>query len=222
MKHFVKNGTLILGAGLFVFSLTACSGIQNHALAVAEKTEHAANFPSEYSITYEVQEPETNTIAQITKTCDADGNIYYSDEDQTILFLKDGDHFSMYEKNEEGDFTETTGNTLYTEDYVASATAEFTELAEQSKMQYTPGFEETGESSVADRTCRVFENKIGIAGMNTTYVLQVDEETGICLGYQILAETGIFDAETDKTTFSCTNFTDEDVTLAVPEELLAD
>ena len=61
----------------------------------------------------------------------------------------------------------------------------------------------------------MFENTMGVAGMNVTYVLEVDKETGVCLGWNEISETGSFTAEPGKTVFSCTQFTVGDVDLPV-------
>ena len=215
MKKLIKTSFFALASLTLAISMTACSSIQNNALNIAEKTENTVTMPEQYNITYEVQEPEEDAVTLVSKACDAEGNIYFSNANTELLFLNTEGKYRLFEKDADGSFSESISGKLYTTDYIKTATTAFTECTEQSKNQYTPGFKETEESSVLNRPCRVFENKIGISGMNTTYILQVDKETGICLGYNEIAETGIFTSKPSKTVFSCTEFVAGSVTLPV-------
>ena len=218
MKKIEKKLLVIGWAVGMILSMSACasvSGIQEHADQVAEEKENLVTEPEEYSITYEVQEPEDGTITLVTKTCDAEGNIYYSNGERELLFLNEQGRYKLYERSGEDDFTESAVGKLYTSDYIEGETGEFNECAEQTEKQSAPGFSETDETSIAGRTCRVFENTMGVAGMNVTYVLTVDKETGVCMGWDEVSETGSFDAETSEELFSCTEFITEDVTLPI-------
>lgn len=210
-KKFLVVGSMF---GL-VMSMTACSNIQEHAYSIAEKTENVVTMPQQYRITYEVQEPGTETITLLTKACDSEGNIYFSYEETEMMFLKEGSNYLLCEKDANGNFVESTDKKSYTGKYVNTATDVFTELAEQSTMQFTPGFKETEETKVLGRECRVFENKIGVSGMNVTYVMQMDKESGICLGYHEISETGIFTSEPSATVFTCTEFITDKVELPI-------
>lgn len=213
MKNFGKELLLVGCAAGLVLSATACSKIQDHAYSIAEKTENVAAMPEQYRITYEVQKPGEDAVTLVTKARDAKGNIYYSSGAKELLFLEEDGKYRLYEKNENDRFSEDAGGKLYTPDFIDSTAADFKEYAEQSKMQYTPGFKEDEETTVLNRSCRVFKNKVGIAGMNVTYVLQIDKESGICLGYNEVSETGIFTSEPSETVFTCTEFTVDHVEL---------
>lgn len=214
MKIFGKK-LLLAGCAMgLVLSMTACSDIQNHAYAVADQTNHVVTMPAQYSITYEVQNPD-HAVTLVTKSCDAKGNIYFSNGEKEMLFIKNSGEYSLYEKGSDGNFVKAPGGKLYTSDYINTAAADFTECVDQAEMQFTPGFEEAEETMLLGRTCRNFKNKIGVSGMNTTYVLQIDKESGICLGYNEVSDTGIFTSEPSETVFSCTEFITNDVNLPV-------
>lgn len=215
MKNLVKK---LLAAGFAAgaaLSMAGCSGIQAHAYSVAEKTEQAVSMPEEYSITYEVQKPEEDFMTLVTKARDEQGSIYFSDGEIEKLFLNEKGNYRLYERDGDGEFTESPGKKIYTESFIDTATAAFTQCAEQSELQFAPGFEEGEKTTVAGRACHVFTNKMGVGGMNVTYVLQIDEESGICLGYNEVSETGIFTSKPSKTVFSCTEFATENVKLPV-------
>ncbi len=216
MIKSMKTSLLILSSLTLAFSMTACSRIQDHAMSIVEKTNNTVTMPEQYSITYEVQTPEEDVITLISKACDGEGNIYFSGADTELVFLNAGEgKYRLFEKGDDGSLSESTDGKFYTADYINTATEAFIACAEQSKEQYVPGFKEAEESAVLNRTCRVFKNKIGISGMNVTYILLADKETGICLGYNEAAETGIFTSEPSKTVFTCTEFTTDHVTLPV-------
>ena len=53
------------------------------------------------------------------------------------------------------------------------------------------GFSYAGDATVAERTCDLYTNTMGITGLNVTYQLYIDQETGACLGWTEEKETGI-------------------------------
>ena len=97
MKINGKKWMLAGFAAVLALSLTACSGIQEHAYGIAEKTDHAVTMPEQYRITYEVQRPGEESVTRVTKACDAEGNIYFSSGAKEILFLKEGEDYRLYE-----------------------------------------------------------------------------------------------------------------------------
>ena len=213
MKRILKFGTIPFCAAVLAASMTACGSLPLNGSGSSEKT--AVVFPEQYSITYEVQKPGEDAVTLVTRARDGDGNIYFAGGSTELLFLSDGGKYRLYEKDAEGGFTEAAAGKRYTTDYIDTATAAFTACAEPEVNASTPGFDPAEDDTVAGRTCNVFENKIGVAGMNTTYVLQLDQETGVCLGYNELSDTGIFTSEPSKDVFSCTEFRTENVTLPV-------
>ena len=52
---------------------------------------------------------------------------------------------------------------------------------------------------------------MGVKGLNVTYHLCIDQETGICLGWTETKETGIFDSEASEGTFLCVEFLTDSV-----------
>ena len=215
MKQILKLGSLALCTAALALSMTACGSLGGGAAASTGNRDTAVALPAQYSITYEVQKPSEDSISLVTKARDADGNVYFSSGDAELLFLNDEGRYRLYEPDADGNFSESSSGKLYTADYIKTATADFTACAQPDVNANTPGFDETEGTTVAGRTCTVYENKIGVAGMNTTYVLQIDQETGACLGYNELTDTGIFTSEPSKDVFSCTEFLTENVTLPV-------
>lgn len=66
---------------------------------------------------------------------------------------------------------------------------------------------------MAERTCNLYTNAMGVAGLNVTYQLNIDQETDICMGWTEDKETGIFDSEPSEGTFLCTEFQTDSVVL---------
>ena len=215
MKKIIKIGALTFCGAALALSMTACGSLGGSVAGSTGNRDAAVALPAQYSITYEVQKPGEDAITLVTKAQDGEGNVYYASGSTEQLFLNDGGRYQLYEKDADGNFSESSSGKLYTADYIKTATADFTACAQPDVNANTPGFDETEGTTVAGRTCTVYENKIGVAGMNTTYVLQLDQETGVCLGYNELTDTGIFTSEPGKAVFSCTEFLTEDVTLPV-------
>ena len=215
MKRRIQKGLLLFCAAALVLSAAACTDIQEHALHLTEQAKSVVTLPAEYSITYEVREPEEDAITLVTKARDSNGTIYFANGGEELLFVNRAGKYRLLEKKARGNFMETTTGKLYTEDDVETATAAFQECAEQSKIQYTSGFVQMEDSMVLERPCTVFENRIGVEQMNTTYILQVDQQTGVCLSWNEVSDTGIFTSKPSQTIFICTEFVTENVTLPV-------
>ena len=141
MKKTGRKLLFISCMAALVLSVSACAGVQKHAYSVAQKVEETVTMPEQYSISYEVQEPGEEMITLVTKACDAEGNIYFSDGQKEILFLNDEGRYRLYEKSPQGNFSESTSGKLYTDDYVKTETAKFDECANQSEQQTAPNFE---------------------------------------------------------------------------------
>lgn len=189
--------------------LTACSAnISDNN--IAETVNNSVTYPEQYSITYEV-EASTGVVRTITKTVDADGNVYFVSGETEKLYIKDGESYEIYERDDNGVFTVTDEQTAYNRMYVDSDTAEFISYAEQSKKQFIPGMESIGEEEILGRTCLVYGVVLGNDNTGISYSFYVDKETGICLGFDSDKSAAGFELGTDGEVFICTEFITEDV-----------
>lgn len=100
----------------------------------------------------------------------------------------------------------------YTAVYVKEDTKPFMEYAEISKKQSAPTVSNTGEGEVAGRTCDGYEIKTGAGDLIKTYTVQVDKETGICLGWQTSSKINTINTGED-ISFTCVDFQTENIIL---------
>ena len=169
-------------------------------------------MPEEYQITYEKHNIDA-TISTICCAKDAEGNIYFQNGDEKIWFMREENGYVEMQLDANGVLIQIEDGVLVTDEYVAEATEIFLMCVQESDKALAPGFELVGEQVVAGRTCDVYENKLGIENMNVTYSVLIDRETGICMGWQENADTGMFESNTDIGTFICTEFVTEGVEL---------
>ncbi|MBQ8345506.1 MAG: hypothetical protein IJY42_04475 [Clostridia bacterium] len=202
-KKFVR---LCLSICLLATLLTGCT------LPTADGINSTVTLPSVYRITYEVKASD-GVIHTVSRAQDANGNLYFRSGVTELLFLKDGNDFVLYEKDENGAFTTKEGIKV-DQEYAKEATEEFFTYAEQSKKKYLPGIKETGEATVLNRTCKVFEVSVGIESHRVSYSYYVDTETGVCLGFDSSMILANISLDTNDTVFTCTEFATECADLA--------
>lgn len=205
MKH-LKTIILfaLVGATLLLF---AGCGIDWPS---ADEIDNSVTLPEQYSITYEVETPE-GVIRTIKKTVDADGNVYFKSGDIEKLFVKDGNLYALYTKDADGNFTALDTSNAYNQSYVDTETAGFMTYAEQSKKQFIPGMESSGEEVRLERTCLVYTIKLGGDNTGISYSFYVDKDTGICLGFESDKHIAGSDLGADGEVFRCTEFVTENI-----------
>jgi len=182
---------------------TAClfTGCKNFT----EEIINAVQYPNEYLSEYEIVTKE-NTVVSIAKGKDCEGNYYYDDGENSYLYLLDGENYAISVKTD-GEWT-ATGEKV-TEKYVDEKTEPFKAYAEKSREKFNGSFKETQKSSYLSRSCIDYELTINLWLFKQSYLLCIDETTGICLSFTGTATT--FGSVTDKTGFKCLTFQTENV-----------
>lgn len=220
MRSYKK---ILTGAVCGAFLLTVLGGLTACGMFngnIADTVENSVTYPEQYSITYEAED-ENGAVRTVTKTVDADGNIYFASGETEKLFVKDGDMYRLYQRDVDGEFVAADGQTAYEQETVDSETSEFASFAEQSKNQFIPGMESSGEEEVLGRTCYVYGVKIGSDNNGISYAFYVDKETGICLGFESSMSAAGVALGADGEAFACTEFLTEEIptlTELLPEE----
>lgn len=169
-------------------------------------------LPSEYWITYEMENGD-GTISRITMAKDGEGNLYFQNGGEELWFLADGSGYVQAVPDEDGVLSPVSTGTILKESSVQKSTAAFWDCVETSDKLIAPGFSHAGTATVVERTCDLYTHTMGVAGLNVTYNLYIDQETGICMGWTEDKETGIFDSEPSEGTFLCTEFQTDSVVL---------
>ena len=206
-------------AGVLLISFAGCSAVpegnpdtntssQAADVSASGGPESALNvvtIPEQYSITYEVESAE-GVVYTVQKIKDADGNIYFRSSEEELLFLANGNNYILYQPDGSGNFSADDQNVLYNSTYVETATGKFMEYAEKSQKQFIPGMESTGDQIVSGRECAVYTVETGVANFSVVYQLYVDQETGICLGWEEEKAISGHELEADGEVFRCTEF----------------
>ncbi len=205
MKKIITLIASALLAVIMISGLCSC-GLLDKADAISK----AVTYPEQYSITYDIENTD-GVHTTIKKTVDAEGNVYFLSADSEMLFIKNGNTYTLYEKNTEGVFVASGTTETYNATYVKNATAKFSEYAEQSKNQFMPTAKNKGEQTILDRACSVYEVKLGGENNGIKYSYYVDNETGICLGFESGKSIAGFDLGADDEIFTCTEFIISDV-----------
>lgn len=200
---FLKKIWILIFTVLALFSLSSCE------LPSADDINDSVEFPESYSIMYQVKNKE-GVIKTVIKTVDSEENVYFKSGKEELLFIKSSESYTEYKKDSDGAFVATEDISV-DESYIEKATEEIKEYAEQSKKQYIPGMKSRGEQELLGRNCKVFGIKLGGDSHNVSYSYYVDEETGICFGFEsdmLLADNSV---PTDDTMFTCTEFITKDI-----------
>lgn len=213
-----------IAASLLLIAMAGCAADGNAvAEAAAPSTENniqdtqvpdssACRLPAEYRITYERNNGD-GTISRITMAKDGEGNLYYRNGSVEQWFLAEGSGYTLAVPDDGGRLAEISSGLILKVSAVQQNTASFWDCVETADKASAPGFSLTDTASVAGRTCDLYTCSIGISGLNVTYQLYIDQQTGICLGWTEDRETGIFDAEESEGTFICTEFQTENIVL---------
>lgn len=167
-------------------------------------------LPEQYRITYEMENGD-GTISLITMAKDGNGNLYCRDADRELWYMPRQSGYVQAELDDEGRLTAVSESKILKENTVRKDMETFWDCVETSGKLIAPGFTHAGTAEMAGRTCDLYTNTMGIEGLNVTYNLYVDQETGICLGWTETKETGIFDSEPSEGTFTCTEFQTDSV-----------
>lgn len=171
----------------------------------AEPQREDISLPEEFRITYEIENGD-GTLSLITLAQNADGEFYYQNASEEKWFLPQGNGYIQAMPDESGELVPISSGIILKDTAFREHTVDFWNCAETSEKRFAPGFEWEGTETVAGRNCDLYTNYLGVANMNVTYLLYIDQETGICLGWQEDAETGIFDTQPAKGTFLCSEF----------------
>lgn len=173
-------------------------------------------LPTAYRITYEMENGD-GTLSLITMAKDEEGNLYYQNGSEELWFLPQENGYIQALSDENGELVPISTGVILKMESVREKTAPFWACVEMSDKLIAPGFSHAGTSEIAGRTCDLYTNTMGIAVLNVTYQLYIDQETGICLGWTEEKETGIFDSEASEGTFLCSEFQTEDVVVPISE-----
>lgn len=177
---------------------------------IADEINTSVTIPNQYSISYKIEDA-TGVVRTMTKTVDADGNVYFSYDKIEQLFIKEGELYQLYQKDSNGEYKATDTQAAYNQTFVDSETSDFLEFAQQSKKQFIPGIKSNGEQDVVGRTCYVYSVALGSEKNGISYSFYVDKETGICLGFESGKTAAGVDLGIDGEIFTCTEFATEDV-----------
>lgn len=176
---------------------------------IAESINNSVVYPESYSITYEITSAD-GVITTVTKTVDANGNVYINNANEEKLYIKENNTYYLYKKDENGIFT-TLGYIKYTKEAVDKATADITKYSEESKNQFVPTAKLDGESTVAGRRCNIYKLGVGGDNNNAYYYYHIDAETGICLELEVSMTALGSSVEYDGETFICTEFITDNI-----------
>lgn len=207
MKLLTKLISVLL-VGTTLFGMAGCSADFGNN-DIAQKVDGSVSFPAQYSIAYEVKTSD-GEIRTVKKSVDSEGNIYFCSDSEETLFIKDGKHYALYQK-QSGIFTANENSAVYDSIYVDAATSELLTYAERSKQQFLPGMKDNGEKEVLNRTCLVYSVGVGYGDTGITYSVLIDKETGICLGWDETKEIFGNNERADGEIFICTEFITENV-----------
>ena len=202
MKNFVRVLVLIL-VGAALTSFVGCN------LPSVSDVVDMVIYPEQYSIAYEV-ESKDGTVATVKKIVDGEGNVYFKSGTTELLYIKDGNQYTEYVKNESGDF-EKNADSTYMQTYVVQKTNQFSDFAEMSRNQMMPTAKKSGTAEVLGRKCFVYTITVGGDKTGVHYSYYVDSDTGICLGYESGMSAVGFDLGADGDVFRCTEFVTENV-----------
>lgn len=215
----VLAGTVLMTmAGCSMSGLTrndiGTSSAVQESLASQENTPYRKMpvMPDEFKITYEMENGD-GTLSMITLAKDSEGNLYYRDSETELRLLTQENGYIQAIPDENGELSAVNTGKILKEQDVQESTAPFWKCVETSEKLIAPGFSLAGTATVAERNCDLYTHTMGISGLNVTYQLYIDQETGICLGWTEEKETGIFDSEASEGTFLCSEFQTESVAI---------
>lgn len=202
MRKFVRALVLAL-VGVALASFVGCN------LPSVQNVQDLVQYPEQYSITYEI-ESKDGTVTKVQKIVDGQGNVYFKSGDAEKLFIKDGNQYTLYEKDESGAFA-ASADATYVQTYVTEQTKVFSQYAEMSRNQMMPTAKQSGTATVLGRECLVYTISVGGANTGVHYSYFVDKQTGICMGYDSGMSALGFEMGADGDVFRCTEFETENI-----------
>ena len=150
-----------------------------------EKLERVAKEKG-YLVKYAVYETDNSNMESETMTIGASGDYtWYIDGDQGAAFMyKDG---MMYTWEFENDSWEYKGRYETTDEESALLTNLFSSYL---LLGYSFGdsMKKAGTKTIAGRKCDIYTYKVGIIGYSYSYSYYLDQETGMCMKYEIGAK----------------------------------
>ena len=167
-----------------------------------------ANLGDNYRIAYKITTFSTdgdNSTATWETIRTADGFLVIADDNEGLLYIKNGDNYDVYAKNEEDNF-------------IFSGISHPKETAESSLgmayfmsyNSYATGMRDAGTETIAGRKCDKFEYSIGAFGVGVSWSYSIDQETGVCLKQHWGGSAG---GNAGSVAFECTKFQKGGVTL---------
>lgn len=183
---------------------------------LAEETESAsyhfstATLPEQYSIAYE-REISPGMTETVQKTVDALGNVYFKSGVIEMLFIKQESRYTLYTRNYGNQFVAYNNTPVYTADYIASVTAEFTAYAECSHKRMISGMKELESQQMLGRECNVYGVDLGLEQMGLRYTLVVDKGTGICLAWNEIPTLSGEEVESVVRGYKCVEFLTDNI-----------
>lgn len=191
----------VLAVALAAVSLSSCG--------IIDKVENAVTYPDTYSITYEITSPD-GLIHTVTKTVDADGNVYFKSKDSEKLFINDSGYYTLYEKGSEGAFL-AVDDVKYTAEAVENEISLFDSYARMTTNKFIPTARCVGEQTVVDRVADTYKIGVNLFAVSFFHYYYVDQATGICLGVDVVNETFGNETKDNEETFVCTRFVTENI-----------
>lgn len=193
--------SIILTITLVAVSFSSCG--------IIKKVENAVTYPDAYSITYEVTTAE-GLIHTLTKTVDANGNIYFKSIDSEKLFINNGGAYIVYAKSSDGTFTAVEG-AKYTREAVEKELELFDSYAKQTTNKFIPTARKIVTKSIAGRTADVYKIGVNLLAVSFFHYYYVDQESGICLGVDVVNKTFGKETKANEETFICVEFITENI-----------
>ena len=194
---------------LFTCAIALIATLAFSSCSIMKNLENAVIYPESYSITYEVTTAE-GIVKSLTKTVDANGNVYTNNGENEQLFINQNGTYTLYERNETGAFV-INESQKYTKKVVDEKTADINKYSEESKKQFMPTAKLSGSDFVLGRECDVY--KIGVGGKNNSayYYYYADKLTGICLKLDVKHTALGQEVPHNTEVFVCTFFCTENV-----------
>lgn len=174
-------------------------------LNFANQVINSVSYQDEYLIEYQISN-DNGTVTSISKGVDAQGNVYYRDENGEYLYIKNNIAYEEY-KSQYGAFV-STENT-YTQEKVEELTKGFNTYAEKSREKFTGKYVEGEKIEFQGKECTEYTLKLNIVFYTQTYKMLVEDETGVCLKYY--GTSKVFFFETGKSGFECVKYETENL-----------
>lgn len=197
------------GLAWIVCTLLAACALSLCSCNTLSELQNAVRYPDAYTLSYEVTDSE-GTVTTVTKTVDANGNVYYKDATKEAVYILDGSSYVRYQKNAEGIFEKLSDSKL-SKKAVEAETAGIDTYAQESKMQFMPTAKQESDAEMLGRTVHVYKLGVGSESTGSYHYYYVDKETGICLGIEVKNAALGQQLPDDGESFICVVFETENV-----------